>query len=258
MKTIRRFSLIVAALSWALAGSVRAELWAGAATADITPSLQGHKIPLNGYGARHKKPATGVHDPIMAKVLVLKSGDAFAAIAVVDLVLVSPELRQAVLQRLEGTGIGDQNLLLSATHTHSAPGAMQKNLIAHVAFGKYQKWLVEWTADQIAAANAKLAAAKVKEAAERQAIADRLTLAVQTVPHFHVFADIDMEEALAWRAQLNAAGYEHVTVTDIIVFAAARALRDNPRLCAHVERDAMILKGKINVGVAVAVWIANF
>jgi pyruvate dehydrogenase E2 component (dihydrolipoamide acetyltransferase) len=87
----------------------------------------------------------------------------------------------------------------------------------------------------------------------RQAIADRLTLAVQTIPHFHVFADIDMEEALAWRAQLNAAGSEHVTITDIVVFAAARALRDNPRLCAHVERDALILKGRINIGIAVAV-----
>jgi hypothetical protein len=152
MKTIRTFSWVGLALVIGFAFSVRAELWAGAATADITPSLQGHKIPLNGYGARHKKPATGVHDPISAKVLVLKSGDASAAIAVVDLVLVTPELRRAVLQRLEGTGIGDQNLLISATHTHSAPAAMQKNLIAHVAFGKYQKWLVEWTADQIATA----------------------------------------------------------------------------------------------------------
>jgi pyruvate dehydrogenase E2 component (dihydrolipoamide acetyltransferase) len=87
----------------------------------------------------------------------------------------------------------------------------------------------------------------------RQAIADRLTLAVQTIPHFHVFADIDMEGALAWRALLNAAGADHVTVTDIVVFAAARALRDSPRLCAHVERDALILKGRINIGIAVAV-----
>ena len=87
----------------------------------------------------------------------------------------------------------------------------------------------------------------------RQAIADRLTLAAQTIPHFHVFADIDMENSLLWRQQRNAAGTEHVTITDLVVFAAARALRDNPRLCAHVEKDALILKGRINIGVAVAV-----
>ena len=152
MKTFRTFSILGLALTLIFAFTAQAELLAGAAKADITPNVQEHKIPSSGYGVRGRKPMQGVHDPVMAKALVLKSGEAQAAIVTLDLIGVSRELRQAVLKRLEGTGIGDQNLLITASHTHSGPGAMEKNFIAGLVFGGYQKWLVDWTADRIAGA----------------------------------------------------------------------------------------------------------
>jgi len=152
MKTIRTLASLGLALTLIFAFTARAELLAGAAKADITPNVQEHKIPSSGYGARGRQPMQGVHDPVMAKALVLKSGDFSVAIVTLDLIGVSRELRRAVLERLQGAGINDQNLLITASHTHSGPGAMEKNFIAGLVFGGYQKWLTEWTADQIAGA----------------------------------------------------------------------------------------------------------
>jgi len=168
MKTIRTFGIVILAMAWVLAFSAQAELLAGAAKADITPDVKAHKIPSSGYGARGRKPMTGVHDPVQAKILVLKSGDSSVAVVTLDLIGVAPELRRAVLERLQGTGIGDQNLLIAASHTHSGPGAMEKNWVVGLVFGRYQKWLVEWTADQIAGA-VKQALAQLEPAVLRAA-----------------------------------------------------------------------------------------
>ena len=49
-------------------------LTANVASIDITPPLE-MKYTLGGYGERMNNPAEGIHDPIMAKALALKSGD---------------------------------------------------------------------------------------------------------------------------------------------------------------------------------------
>ena len=89
----------------------------------------------------------------------------------------------------------------------------------------------------------------------RQAIARRMTESKTTVPHFYVTSDIDMAEALALRKQINAtlADDRKVTVNDMIVKAAALALRDFPNLNAAFAGDKLILHNRINVGSAVAV-----
>lgn len=86
----------------------------------------------------------------------------------------------------------------------------------------------------------------------RQRIADRLTQSVQTVPHFHLFIDVDMTAAQERRAAANRAPDAHLTVTDLLIKAAALSLREFPRLNAFVERDRMILKSRVNIGVATA------
>ncbi len=53
-------------------------LVAGAAVADITPDAEKYTAPLAGNGAREGKPATGVHDPLLAKGLFLRNGDTHA------------------------------------------------------------------------------------------------------------------------------------------------------------------------------------
>ncbi len=89
----------------------------------------------------------------------------------------------------------------------------------------------------------------------RQIIARRMTEAKQTIPHFYVTTEIDMGAALDLRQQINALLPEErkVSVNDLVVKAAALALRQFPNLNASFAGDKVIHKGHVNVGIAVAV-----
>jgi pyruvate dehydrogenase E2 component (dihydrolipoamide acetyltransferase) len=87
----------------------------------------------------------------------------------------------------------------------------------------------------------------------RAKIAERLTRSKQTIPHFILFADIDMTEANTWRKKFNESHGIKITVTDMVVKAVASALCKFPNINAHVAQDKIILKKVVNVGVAVSV-----
>jgi pyruvate dehydrogenase E2 component (dihydrolipoamide acetyltransferase) len=76
-----------------------------------------------------------------------------------------------------------------------------------------------------------------------------------TVPHFYVTNEIDMAAVLELRKEVNAALPEDskVTVNDLVVKAAALALRDFPNLNAAYAGDQLVQYKDINVGSAVAV-----
>ncbi|WP_352429014.1 2-oxo acid dehydrogenase subunit E2, partial [Thermoflexus sp.] len=88
----------------------------------------------------------------------------------------------------------------------------------------------------------------------RQAIARRMTASKQTVPHFYVTVEVDMDEAMAWRERINAALGERgkVTVNDLVVKAAALALRDFPALRASYQEGGIVYHEAIHIGIAVA------
>jgi hypothetical protein len=108
-----RFVLLLA-LALAVAADAAAELRAGVARVEITPSTF---MQMYGYANRKCGPANGTHDPLFAKVLVLQAGDTRMAIVTTDLgSIVSDNLRREVASKLD-----IPLLLLSASHTHSAP-----------------------------------------------------------------------------------------------------------------------------------------
>jgi len=86
----------------------------------------------------------------------------------------------------------------------------------------------------------------------RQVIAERLSASKATIPHFYLFQDVDMEEALLWREQYNRTNGCRVTVTDMVVHAAALALTEFPRLNAHVDDKGLTAMSAVNIGVATA------
>ncbi|MCA9955252.1 MAG: 2-oxo acid dehydrogenase subunit E2, partial [Anaerolineales bacterium] len=75
------------------------------------------------------------------------------------------------------------------------------------------------------------------------------------VPHFYVTSNIDMGPALKLRKQINDSleAERKVSVNDLIVKAAALALRQFPNINASFGGDKIILHNEINVGSAVAV-----
>ncbi len=97
-----------------------APLRAGAATSNITPDLG--KDIIGGF---RPFPATHVHDELLARCLVLDDGKTKLALVVCDLLglhrSVSVEARRLIQAE---TGIPTHNVLISATHTHSAASAL--------------------------------------------------------------------------------------------------------------------------------------
>jgi neutral ceramidase len=98
----------------ACASTAHAELRAGVARVDITPSSF---MQMYGYANRKCGPANGTHDPLFAKALVLEAGGTRMAIVTADVgSLVSENLRREISTKLNMSVV-----LLSASHTHSAP-----------------------------------------------------------------------------------------------------------------------------------------
>ncbi|MCC7210152.1 MAG: 2-oxo acid dehydrogenase subunit E2 [Anaerolineae bacterium] len=88
----------------------------------------------------------------------------------------------------------------------------------------------------------------------RQRIAARTIESKTTIPHFYLTMEVDMAAALALRKQINASLPEEqkVTVNDLVVKAAALALRKFPNLNSHYYGDKLVRHGRINIGIAVS------
>ena len=125
----------------------------GMAQVDLTPDPKASKIRLAGYGARFRRPATGVLDPVYAHALVgADSRGRLFGIVSLDLCWVPTELRDRLLSKLEHRGFTASNLLLAATHTHSSMAGLDRTGLARVLFGPFDEALTERTATRIATA----------------------------------------------------------------------------------------------------------
>jgi pyruvate dehydrogenase E2 component (dihydrolipoamide acetyltransferase) len=86
----------------------------------------------------------------------------------------------------------------------------------------------------------------------RKRIAESLSLSKKTIPHSYLFVDVDMSEALAWRKVTNEKEGIKITITDMVIKAAAAALKEFVKMNAYVEQDRMVIKKAVNIGVAIA------
>jgi pyruvate dehydrogenase E2 component (dihydrolipoamide acetyltransferase) len=88
----------------------------------------------------------------------------------------------------------------------------------------------------------------------QQVIARRMSESRSAIPEFEVQTEVAMDEALALRKHLREAlGDAPVpSLNDLIVKAAALALRRHPRMNASYIEDRLQMHGQVNVGVAVA------
>jgi pyruvate dehydrogenase E2 component (dihydrolipoamide acetyltransferase) len=80
----------------------------------------------------------------------------------------------------------------------------------------------------------------------RRAIGERMTRAVREQPQFSISRDVDMTAANERR---RAAGASY---TDAVVAAAAKTLRDHPRLRARIEDGELVTFDDANLGLAIA------
>ncbi|KQY40101.1 pyruvate dehydrogenase complex dihydrolipoamide acetyltransferase [Rhizobium sp. Root483D2] len=94
----------------------------------------------------------------------------------------------------------------------------------------------------------------------RKVIAKRLQESKQTIPHFYVSVDCELDALLALRAQLNSAAPERdgkpaykLSVNDMVIKALALALRDVPDANVSWTETNMVKHKHADVGVAVSI-----
>ena len=105
------------------ANAVEARLRAGAAKTDITPE----KWPQRMAGSFSEQRATQAWDLLHARAIVLDDGTKQVGIVVVDSCYVPRHVFDDAKRRVaEMTGIRMDHLMMSATHTHSAPSSRDR------------------------------------------------------------------------------------------------------------------------------------
>jgi hypothetical protein len=131
-------------------------LRAGAYAQDVTPE----KFPISVNGNFTDRLATSAHDPLHARCLVLDDGKTRVALVVVDSCMVPREIIDAAKARAEKkTGIPAANMLISATHTHTAPTL--REAFQSKPDPAYLELLTEGIAKGIEKANANLVPARL-------------------------------------------------------------------------------------------------
>jgi len=144
--------LLLAALALAVSLPAYAALRAGAAPIDLSPP---NGLPLVGYTANGRN-ATGTHDPLEARALVLDDGARRIALVTLDLIFtpLEPEMKAVRARVASSAKVGD--VIFVASHTHSGP-----SIFAGTS-PEIDAWLIHMT-DRIAA-SIESAASKLEDA----------------------------------------------------------------------------------------------
>lgn len=165
-KKARVVALIIVAIAWistpaAPAGNSAGEkptkmFRAGAFAIDVTPL----ELPVVVNGGVRERLADKVHDPLHARCLVIDDSSIQLAIVVVDSCIIPRSLAdKAKALAAKDTGIPSERILISATHTHSAPSVY--GCLGTDCDEKYANWLPAKIAEGIRKAQKNLQPARV-------------------------------------------------------------------------------------------------
>src|SRR5690606_34339143 len=88
----------------------------------------------------------------------------------------------------------------------------------------------------------------------RKTIAKRLSESKFTAPHYYLNVEVDMDNCISSREQINKINPDtKISFNDIILKACSLALRKHPQVNSSWKWDETLIHGDINIGVAVAV-----
>ena len=94
---------------------------------------------------------------------------------------------------------------------------------------------------------------QVKNSQMRKTIAKRLGESKFTAPHYYLTIEVDMDNAIASREQINALPDIKVSFNDMVVKACAVALKKHPQVNTSWKGDTTQYNHHVHIGVAVAV-----
>jgi hypothetical protein len=93
---------------------------------DVSPSpgpFAGNNVYMGAYGAPYTRgPAQGVHDPIYARSFAIEGNGGGLVMSIVDLPGMGNQITREVRKQVAAmTGLSEAQVLVSTTHSHSAP-----------------------------------------------------------------------------------------------------------------------------------------
>ncbi|MCO8125100.1 hypothetical protein NHH03_25415 [Stieleria sp. TO1_6] len=131
---------------------------AGAAKVEIKTPMG---MPI--VGNWDSPPATHIHDELHVRCLVLNDGQTSLAFAICDNVGIPREVFDAARKFIQAeTNVAAENVLMSATHTHSGVSARETRVVdGQQVLSAYQQLLARRIADAVAKAEQRLQPAKI-------------------------------------------------------------------------------------------------
>lgn len=87
----------------------------------------------------------------------------------------------------------------------------------------------------------------------RKTIAKRLSESKFSAPHFYLTMELDMDNAISARESINAVTGSKISFNDLVIKAAASALRQHPKVNSSWLGDKIRTNHHIHIGVAVSV-----
>jgi pyruvate dehydrogenase E2 component (dihydrolipoamide acetyltransferase) len=84
-------------------------------------------------------------------------------------------------------------------------------------------------------------------------MAERVTQAWTTIPHFYLLREVNATRLIVWRDEAQTRAAEKISFSDLLVKVVATALRAHPRVNASWKNGGITLNPDINIGLAVAV-----
>lgn len=124
------------------------DIWlAGWGKANATPD---QPAPLVGYAPRG--PYEFVEDSSLVKAITLTNGKTTVAWLNYELLIVHPALAKAIEAGIANSGFAQDQLIFTATHTHSGMGGYMPGAMGKLAFGGYDQSFVDFMVEKTVSA----------------------------------------------------------------------------------------------------------
>lgn len=127
-------------------------LYAAAGQAAITPDAVNHPETIHLGGVYPPRLATGVHDDLLAAVLMLQQGDEQVVLVSLDFLGFTRSRGREIQERLAAEGFAKENILIASTHTHEAPdtlGVFGPNLLTSGVSPTYMAFVQDTVVDLV-------------------------------------------------------------------------------------------------------------